>query len=314
MANSNERGRALEFAVEDELESYLTSSKIKHSTTDRTKASNKRDIQYLEDLDTETKGEFLVCAKGAVAWIRKQGWFNGASSVQIDRLSDEAGKQSNPTDISIRVTKADGEIIKNISLKHRHNALKHPRLPAIPSHCGVTGEAEQSYKEGYSLIWEKFYEKARQLDPNTTLFRDLKAKEPSFIYDNLYFPLNKLVCNFLETHANNEACAAKFFKFIVSDLDFYTIKNEAEQIVIKHFLNIPSPTGFVTQYPYRSKTTFLMEFDNGWHVTFRLHTASSEFFRNSRINHEEKLDVICINLEAVIKVEYVPKNRLILPK
>ena len=60
-------------------------------------------------------------------------------------------------------------------------------------------------------------------------------------------------------------------------------------------------------YPFKSKTTFHIEFDNNWKISFRVHTASSEIEKNGNIFMTEKLDPICINLQDLIKIEFIKK-------
>lgn len=302
---SNDTGRAFEILITETLIKYLQSKNIKFSLTQRAKKDNDRDKKYFEMLSKPLQEDFIKAGNAAVRWVENQGWFKSAKNVIIDRLPDTEGVKGNVTDLQISIESEKGLSIKNISLKHHHSALKHPRLPRLPAQCGITDpKIKSEWSETHKKIWEDFYKEARKLDKSTTEFSSLKAIDHSFIDKHLYEPLIKAVISFLEKYANNPQNISKFFKFLTSEFDFFTIKNEPNRILIKKFVNITQPKGFTSEYPYKGRlTTFLMIFDNGWDISLRLHTASSEFYRNNKVQMSTKFDVLCENLDEVIGVD-----------
>jgi len=305
MTRSNEKGRAFEYILVKTLEESLSSEKIKVIFTERTKKDNIRDKKHFENLEESQKRDFSLASNASLKWMKENNWFINAKEIVIDRLPDREGVNSNVADITLKIGTPEKIEIKEISLKHNHNALKHPRLPRLPDQCGITDESiKQKWVKDHNNIWEDFFKKAGKLCPNATKFSVLKAKDNKFIEQNLYKPLITQVIKFLNENGKNESCVKSFFKFITNKLDFYTIKNEPEQILIKKFVNITAPNSFKIIYPYNNRlTTFLIEFDNGWNVSLRLHTASKEFFRNNKIHSSTKFDVICENLEKVINID-----------
>lgn len=306
---SNDTGRAFEFLLTERLLKFLHDNKIKAALTTRAQRDNTRDKHYFSGLPDYLKQSLTGAGEAAIRWISKQDWLAGAKSVKIDRLPDTEGVRGSVTDIQLQIYTSKGLGIRNISLKHHHNALKHPRLPSLPYQCGIKDPKIASiWKEIHDKVWDRFYGEARKLDSSTTEFRKLKAKDPKFIDEKLYKPLIGAVIGFLKKHANNPKNAAEFFKFLKGGMNFFTIKNEPNRILVKKFAEVKLPTSFKIIYPYKGTlTTFLMEFDNGWRVTLRLHTASSEFFRRGKIHSSTKFDVLCENLEEVIEIDKVTK-------
>jgi len=306
---SNDTGRAFEYAIAKKLAKYLESKKILFSFTTRAQKDNQRDKQYFEQLNEELKQDFSKAGDAAIKWMISQNWFVNIKKINIDRMPDITGVNASVVDIQLQIYNDKGLIFRNISLKNHHNALKHPRLPNLPFQCGINNpKISKLWREINTNIWKQFYLEARKLDNTTNLFRELKVIDNKFIEQNLYKPLILAVINFLNQYANNPDSASKYFKFLRGDKsNFFTIKNESNQILIKKFVEFKLPTQFKIKYPYNTLTTFMMEFDNGWRFTLRLHTASSEFFRNGKINESTKLDVLCENLDKVIEIDKVKK-------
>jgi hypothetical protein len=316
VVGSNEHGRELEHVIALRLQKLCASLRIPCELSGATVAANARDDEYLkvQPLDKALVADFSACADAFARWIETQGWLEGATSATINRLTDEAGKKLDTSDMVIAIVKGKQKIVKKISVKHRHDALKHPRLPSIPDHLGVTDEGEKAaYIAKYNVIWEKFVSESSVAIKGKTTFKELKAMDKDYVNDKLYWKLNRLVIELLERYKNSKSAVQSFFSYIVAGPgnEFITVKNEKGRLVaIKHFEGIAQPSSMRRiEYPYKGrKTTFFVEFDNGWQITFRLHNISSEFYRNGKANITEKLDPLCINLEDMIRIEKIPKE------
>ena len=308
--SENEVGRAFEYVIVEELSRVIGEKKILLELTERAKLSNTRDKTHLSNLDNSLKENLKKGAKVFIDWVVQQGWLNGKSSVSLDRLPDAAGVEGDPTDIRLTLKdNHENSEIRNISIKHHHSALKHPRLPRLPDQCGIKDKnLKKEFNDDMDKIWNEFLIKAKKLNPQATDFSELKEKDVEFINENIYKPLLNRVCEFLNEEANNPENTKAFFSFLTGRFNFYTIKNEDDKVLIKYFLDIKQPKSFEIVYPYNSITTFLMRFDNGWDLSLRLHTASSSFIKNGKLNQSTKLDVHCINLDKVIKIEEISKS------
>ncbi len=303
---SNDTGRALEYELTKQIVDLAANNKIKVTLTQRAIANNIRDKIYLESLSKAFQDDFSKYSKAFISWIIKNQWFSNAKTILIDRLPDSEGVESDVTDIRITI---DGNTEKNISLKHNHNALKHPRISNLARQCGVTDiNIAKKYKTDYKKIWNDFMVRGLKLKQNSTQFCELKDIDNDFIDVNLYKPLIELVVNFINNNLKNKNNLKHFFTFLTGKVYFIAVKNEGDYIIIKHFENLNAPASYKIVYPYENRlSTFFVEFDNGWKMTLRLHTASKEYIINNKVNSSVKLDVLCINLEDMIVVEKIKK-------
>jgi hypothetical protein len=311
MVNSNKRGRALEYVICKSIEDYLTDKlKLEVSTTELLHRTYFRDKGYFDELDEATQKDFLACGNAFIEWLKIQEWISNASRFTLSRLTDFDAKSENPADIQLGIiNKNDLLELKYFSIKHVHNALCHPRLPSLAQQCSITDKKiDSDYRKSYEKVWLDFYKKAKQAGTGIKTYKELEKKNPKIKEKFLYEPLQKNVITFLETHANNAKGAAAFFEYLVGKKDYIVIKNEKKFIEIKYFSNIKKPTRFKINYPFKSKTTYLIEFNNGWKISMRIHTASSRIEQNRKIFMTEKEDPICINLEEMIKIKKIKKN------
>lgn len=308
MVASNERGRALEWAVRAEVAKFAERKGLAVEVTARTKERDAIEGAYFAELDAGCQQDFTSCAITFTVWLQQQHWLDDASKLVLDRIPDN---ETQMTDIRLSIYKGSEVQTKNLSVKSHHNALCHPRLPSLPGQCKIDNpRIDASYRENYKRIWNKFYSKVKALGKRVNTYAALEKKNEKYRYDWLYVPLQKSAVKFLRENANNPENAKAFFKYLVGNNDYYVIKNGTGKIEVKQFVGISPPSSFKITYPWNGKkTTFLIEFDNGWKITLRLHTASSRIVKsNGMVFMTEKEDPICINLESLIAIDTVMKE------
>jgi hypothetical protein len=302
MTVSNQNGRALEYVLFIEIQQFASTKNIEFETDDITNASNRRDESHYRRLTDNIKQDFILFAKTVIKWLKEEYNLENQSKIHIERKDDRTGVDGDVTDIDLKLSRSD-EVTKliRLSIKNHHNALKHPRLPRLPLFLGITDrDITESYLQNRNAVWTEFIRKCRELSGEATLFNEIKAIDRQFIDRELYLPLNNLVKNFLIRNMNNANRIQSFFEFMTSTKNpFITLKNESENLIVKNFSNIHKPTEFSIED--LKPSTFLIKFNNGWNLSFRLHTASSRMFTpTGNINKSTKYDVICPNIEAVI--------------
>ena len=309
MVASNERGRAFEWAVRNELLRFAESKGLEAEATAHTKERDSVEKSYFDELDSTTQKSFASGAKTFIGWVEKQGWIDGAEHLSVERVPDNIAKEQNDmTDIRLHIKHGKKTETRNISIKHRHDALCPPRLPSLPEQCGITDkEIDEAYREQYKKIWQEYYSEAKKFNPKASTHPELPQE---FKVENLYKPLQENAIGFLRKHANNPSGASAFFRYLIGSKDYYVLKNAADYIEIKHFVGIKMPSSFSIEYPWNGLfTTFLMEFNNGWKVTLRVHNASSRLEKeDGSIYMTEKEDPICRNLGEVTKVMQITKE------
>jgi len=313
MVNSNERGRAFEYLVRQEILRFAADKGLETEETKRTAEKGKVERVYFEELTEDLRQNYSLGTKLFTDWIDQQGWFDNATKLVLDRVSDDEAKKADVTDIRLRILNGKKEIVRNISVKHRHDALCHPRLPSLAQQCGITkgSKLDREYRENYSKIWNNFFKEVKALGSKLETTTEINEKHPGFIIDHLYWPLQLNAINFLEKHANDATHASEFFSYLTGNVRHCVLKNENNCIKIKHFANLVQPTSFKITYPFDSrKTTLLIEFDNYWKITLRLHTASSRLLTTKgELHKSEKWDPICVNAKDVIKIEKIDKPK-----
>jgi hypothetical protein len=301
MTLSERYGTAFEYCVTSTIfarlaELYPRKVIMTHVTEDM----QLRGQSIFEDLPAMQKNVFEHSAQKIVEWLinNKLKTIAEVERVEIDRISDTAGVKGDVTDIRIRLFSEEGEAVINISLKHRHKALKHPRLTRVPEWIGLakTKEDEQ-YKDAYDGVWAIFFEKAKMLSPLAKKFRELTAIDPAFIEENLYKPLYTLVKNFLKTNIRNSDQVKKLFEFMVGKFDYVKFIEHNGKIEIRDFSRLPKPNSVRIEYEGGDYLKF--HFDNGLSLSGRLHTAT-EWLRRSI-----KFDIQPINLDSVVPAIYI---------
>ncbi|MEK6953769.1 MAG: HaeIII family restriction endonuclease [Candidatus Micrarchaeota archaeon] len=266
---SDDNGRTLEYIICKEILAHFE----KCDLTERAKKDNAVDEKYYSRLSDKIRENFSKCAEITVRWLEKK---IGSRKIKVilDRLPDSSGVTGDPTDI--RLAFSNGRSI-NLSIKNNYPALKHPRLTRLPEQCGVNdSRVLAKYDLQYEGIWSKFYLEAKKSFPAAKTFEEIKNKDMEFINKKLYFPLTKLVMDFLNL---NKSSAPTFFHFLTGTIPFYMVKNSAHKVEIIDFTNIPMPDHM--EITRASNSTILINFDNGLTLSLRLHTASKGLFEQS---------------------------------
>ncbi|NJN86071.1 MAG: HaeIII family restriction endonuclease [Leptolyngbyaceae cyanobacterium SL_7_1] len=255
---SNLNGRVLEYLIVE----ALTKNRPNASLTSRAKNAQIRDLAKLTEVDPALLQELNLAANAFLTkWFVPQFQLSEQLSMTIDRLPDR-----NATDVTdIRLT-LPTELI-NLSIKHNHTALKHQRPGKTPVHCGYTETSVemQQFKQHYQTITRNFTSQAG----GVKLFSDLPdaLKEQT-----LYIPVCNLVSQFINTHAST--CAPSLFEYLTGSSNYYKIiiNTRTKNLTIQHFSSIRLPNTLVAT-PTGKYVRLI--FDNGWHISIRLHNASS---------------------------------------
>jgi len=157
-------------------------------------------------------------------------------------------------------------------------------------------------------------EKAKKEFPKTLTYTEIDNQYEGYREKFLYKPLQLNLVKFLNEYKSNPKVAQAFFEYLVGKNDYYVVKNTENKLEIKRFFGIKKPSKFEVSYPYvkgkkEYQTSCLLEFNNGWKIKFRVHTASSRLYKtDGEPNITEKMDPICINLEKMLKIEHMLKS------
>ncbi len=294
-------GRAFEFCVTKSILSQLEElypGKVK--TTERAKGMQRQGREQFENLNVELREQFTGSGRKIAGWLseNKLKEIGETSRVELDRIPDIAGTMGDVTDIRAQFFTKDGVRYVNVSLKHRHEALKHPRLTRVPEWIGLAESGQgRKYIDAYERIWSTFFQRGKKLSPNAKRFRELRAIDHTFVERNLYVPLYTLVRNFLQENVKTSSEVRQMFDFLVGKFDFVKFVDHDGGIEIRDFSNILRPSRVEIEY---EGTGYLhVNFDNGWRLSARLHTAT-EWLKKSI-----KFDVQPMDLDSVVPAIYI---------
>ena len=323
MPLSDRYGRAFEYCVTESVFSRLKelySEKVRMSA--RAKEAQRHGQEQFENLTDEQKRQFERSGRKIAGWLLenklknieamkfekptgtlsaflfKESTSGKIDRVELDRIPDIAGVRGDVTDIRMKFFSKEGVATVNVSLKHRHEALKHPRLTRVPVWIGLVGTKEaRQYRKEYENIWSTFFQKGKKLSPSAKRFRELKAVDPNFVEENLYKPLYTLVASFLQQNIANPSQVQQMFDFMVGKFDYVKFVDHDGEIEVRDFSDIPKPSSVEIEYERSGYLYF--QFDNGWRLSGRLHTAT-EWLKKSI-----KFDLQPVNLDSVVPAVYI---------
>lgn len=268
MSKSNDNGRALEARLVE----VITQQNLNIYLIGSTKNDQIRDLVHFYELPVEQQKDF---SDFSIRYIQE-------ISIQdidsIERLKDTAAKQGDVTDI--RIIYKD-KSVRNISLKHNHDACKHQRPAAlIKNQLGILDkELDAQYRKELNTIYESFHSKVLPSDKENDnyLFRLVKERDPSLI-TNLYSDVCNLVKKYLLEYAD-EAAIKKYFKFLVGNTTFekVAVYPKTRKIMIKDFTSVADATAVIDAYIHPHNGHLIVKFNNNFILDMRLHTASSRF-------------------------------------
>ena len=269
MSISNNNGRALEARLVDIIIQRNPSIQPLGSTlNDQT-----RDLQHFNALSQPYQKEFSDFSN---RYIQELSIHNIQS---IERLKDTAAMQGDVTDI--RLIYKDNTI-RNISLKHNHDACKHQRPAAlIKNQLGIQNQAlDQQYRQELDLIYRNFSSLVLPQDKDENgnyLFKLVKERNPKLI-EKLYTDVYQLVKKYLLNHTDPQSVQT-YFKFLVGNTDFekVTLYAKNREIVIKDFSSVADATKIIDAYICPTTGHLKVKFDNNFILDMRIHTASSRF-------------------------------------
>ena len=288
-ANSNNQGRAYEYAWITTLFENLESLRKTDIVCNSSYAANKRAWNAINE---EQRELYAISANAAVDTIIELEPLmdeNSGDRLLLEFQKDESGECGDVRDIVIRRDDIDWEI--GLSIKHNHDAVKHSRL----SHVLDFGN------EWYGIPCSEYY--WRDVEPVFDLLNHAKANRASWsdLYDkegDVYIPLLQAFLNEVDrAYTADPYVAVRMFEYLVGIKDYHKIvSHDRKRMTLIHTFNLhgtlsqPSrerassfelltaelPTEILSmRFKKNSNTTVEIYMDNGWAFSFRIHSAST---------------------------------------
>lgn len=275
MSKSNDNGRALEARLVE----VITQQNSKIRLIGSTNSDQIRDLVHFYALPIDQQNDFSDFSIRYIQEILVQ------EIDSIERLKDTVAKQGDVTDI--RIIYKD-KSVRNISLKHNHDACKHQRPAAlIKNQLGILDkELDAQYRRELHTIYENFQSKVLPEDSENGdyLFRLVKERDPSLI-TSLYSDVCNLVKKYLLEYAD-EGSIKKYFRFLVGNTTFekVSVYPKTRTIMIKDFTSVADATAVIDAHIHPNNGHLIVKFNNNFILDMRLHTASSRFVRGKALS------------------------------
>lgn len=293
MASQTINGKAFEYALLTKFYDRLSLvTKVKIIENEPLN----RVIECFEKVTDEEQNNFKIAASFAVNFLidlepRLSISLNNNDVLILEIVSDSAGKVGDVRDVLCIRSSQKWEI--GVSAKNNHRALKHSRLSArldfgkewVGLPCSQNYFAE--INKVFSLLTS-----IRKEKPKSKWSEVFKDKN-----DEIYKPVLKAFRKEMLSlqKIDPENFAYNLVKYLVGNNDFYKIIKNKSKVEIQAFnmngsLNLPAkdkkPELRITkiQLPKRlieliykkgHDNTLIASFDEGWQISFRLHTAKS---------------------------------------
>jgi len=220
---SNLYGRSLEYLTAKKIIDKYPNIKLSNATVEM----QRRDSKKMSQLDQDLLIEMNKSCEKILLWLEKEA---GVPDTLL-RLSDNAGKEGDPTDIRIKFNVKE----LNISLKHNNYSIKHQRPYSTAQWFGFEKGSKEDLelRKKINILFDKFENKCRQEFPEAETYQEVETLKP-FLYQGIC----KIVVDFINNVDLKKYNKNYFFNFIFGDEDIYKIvaKNGDISVIpnIKH--------------------------------------------------------------------------------
>lgn len=297
MPTQVDNGKAFEYAIAEAYFNYLKSKGVITSLKDD---DNLKHAKYCYDnQDEDSRNNFYMAALKTIETMVAIEPGLMAERSQRDLLmirlaSDHEGVSGDVRDVifSRQIGNSIWEI--GISAKNNHDAVKHSRLSQTID-FGKEWMGAPCSTDYFSEIKPIFeYLKKLKREAPKTKWEDLG----SYKSENIYVPLLKAFRKeILQITKSNNQAASNLLQYLIGRKPFYKVtKTDRKNIVVVKAFNIGGklnqtvngqkpvvktdavklPSRIIElEFKENSDTTLMMIMDEGWQISFRIHSAST---------------------------------------
>lgn len=287
---SNDQGRAYEYAWIQTLYNALHEMRKTRLVENSSLVANEKAWSLM---DEDMKETFMVSARAAinkVLELEPRLLEIDSDELTLEFQKDGEGIKGDVRDIVIKRKDIEWEI--GLSIKHNHDAVKHSRL---------------SYKLDFGKEWfeipcsEVYWESVRPIfnmlndeKDNGTKWSEIEEKN-----QRVYVPLlQAFIDEVNRAYKDDNTMPRKMIEYLIGIEDYYKIvSKDSKRLTLIHAFNmhdtlnkpgkkkISAITVPIVELPTRlvalefkpdSENTVEMYLDNGWQLSFRIHSASTK--------------------------------------
>lgn len=306
--NSNDQGRAYEFAWINALNQTLSNIRKTVIVSNSSLEANKRAWDVMPEEMKELLTTSAEAAVDAVLELEPRMVENDNDVLKLEPQKDDAGVTGDVRDIVVKREDIDWEI--GLSIKHNHEAIKHSRL----SHKLDFGNewfgipCSQNYWSDVNPIFDRL----KTEKENGTKWPEISDKDEA-----VYVPLLQAFMDEVNrAYESDLSMPRKMIEYLIGINDYYkVVSHDSQRLTLIHSFNVhgslnqPSkikvsaisvplvqlPTELVTmRFKTGSTNTIEMYLNNGWELSFRIHNASS------KVEPSLKFDIQFMGMPATI--------------
>ncbi|SFV58643.1 type II restriction endonuclease [hydrothermal vent metagenome] len=293
MAIQTKNGKAFEYAILKEFEEKLQKiTKVSVIDNDALQTAKK----HFTSFESDIQSQLLLYASFAVNFLidiepRLSNGIDENDILELEILTDDKGQIGDVRDVVIIRSIQKWEI--GISAKNNHKAVKHSRLSNKidfgEKWIGI--KCSQEYFNEIKPIFD-YLEKLRKDSNRSKIWKSL-GDYHSTVYIPILEAFKKELLRIYKT--NPKVVASKFVEYLIGTKDFYKVIKTKNSIEIQAYnihgtLNldfdnikpkfktpqIKLPTKILDiDFKEGSDTTLIVQLNNSWSLSFRIHNASS---------------------------------------
>ena len=303
MATQTKNGKAFEYAILKEFEEKLQKiTKVNVIENNAFKTAKKHFTSFKSNIQSQ----LLLYASFAVNFLidiepRLSNGIDENDILELEILTDDKGQAGDVRDVVIIRSIQKWEI--GISAKNNHKAVKHSRLSNKidfgEKWIGI--KCSKAYFNEINPIFD-YLEELRKKSNKTKTWKSL-GDYHNIVYVPILEAFKKELLRIYKT--NPKVVASKFIEYLIGTKDFYKVIKTKNNIEIQAYnihgtLNldfgnikpkfktpqIKLPTKILNiNFKEDSNTTLIVQLNNSWSLSFRIHNASS------RIEPSLKFDI-----------------------
>ena len=297
-------GKAFEYALANEYLKYIRSIGLNAIFEDDSAKNIAKN--FFEELDTESQRQFSTAAFATIGTIVKiepgiTAQKNAEDALHIRLAKDGEGQQGDVRDVIFSRPLSKWSI--GFSAKNNNDAVKHSRLGKNLDFgqewigCGCS----DSYWNAIKPVFD-FLDREMQAYPEMT-WKDMGDEKARRIYKPLLLAFKD---ELFKINEGNKDVPSKLISYLIGEHPFYKIiKHDASHMVVVKAFNIKRglnktvngkqsrykvaplnlPTRIVEfEFKSNSDNTLVMILDQGWEISFRIHSASTKLERSLKFD------------------------------
>lgn len=270
--SSNDNGRSLEFLITDSLIKVKGCKPSSRALNDQA-----RDATTIKRIEPKLRNSFTKAAGIVTPWILTEVGVSKSQAFEVDRHSD-----SDPGVVDITIKCASRSL--GVSIKHNHDALKHPRPYSVADWMGLANtNIEIDHRSRMDTAIKQF----RIASRGAITFPSLPAGAKLKLYQDTCAECAKTV----NKASSNPVAVANLFEFLVGSnfkkviVETNNTSHTLRSISVSDYTKIKTATSVKASVDNRPQaSSLILTFNNGWTIDMRIKNASTRISPTGQVS------------------------------